>query len=63
MDDIFDWPAVPILPLPALPVPTAHHFPELMPEVRRSARLKAKHQLPSLDKAAHILLAKMGIAT
>jgi hypothetical protein len=38
-------------------------FPDLTPEVCRNARLKAKHQLRSVDKTAHILLAKMGITT
>jgi hypothetical protein len=62
--DLFDRLSLPLLPHPALPTGPAHRVSRVpAPEARRSLRLRAKPQMPAVDKVVHVLLSKMGIDT
>ncbi|KAM0844347.1 hypothetical protein ACQ4PT_057111 [Festuca glaucescens] len=67
VDDLFDRPTVPLLPLPARTYTTAT-LPRAAPAVheealedRRSSRLASKPRLSAMDKALGVLHGKMGI--
>ncbi|KAM0892367.1 hypothetical protein ACQ4PT_025802 [Festuca glaucescens] len=67
VDDLFDRPPVPLLPLlvrmpaPAAPARATAAVEDEAPDDRRSSRLAAKPRLSAMDKALAVLHGKMGI--